>query len=112
MLAAKADVARRYAEFFDSAGIPFLQAAEGTTANHWLNAIVLNSLAERDAFLEFTNSCGVMTRPVWRMMSRLRMFEHCQHDGLADSLWLEDRVVNIPSSVPDGALPAFTAKFP
>jgi hypothetical protein len=35
------------------------------------------------------------------------MFQHCQHDGLANSMWLEDRVVNIPSSVPDGALSAF-----
>jgi hypothetical protein len=32
------------------------------------------------------------------------MFKDCQTDGLENSLWLEDRVVNIPSSVPDGAL--------
>ena len=25
-------------------------------------------------------------------------------DGLRNSIWLEDRVVNIPSSVPNGAL--------
>jgi perosamine synthetase len=107
MLAVKADVARRYAAFFDSIGITLVGATEGTTANHWLNAFVLGSLQERDAFLEFTNSRGVMTRPIWRLMSRLAMFSHCQHDGLANSQWLEDRVVNIPSSVPDGALPAF-----
>lgn len=107
MLAVKADVARRYAEFFASVGVAFMRAPTGTTANYWLNAIVLDSLQERDAFLEFTNSRGVMTRPIWRLMTRLAMFSHCQHDGLANSLWLEDRVVNIPSSVPDGALAAF-----
>jgi perosamine synthetase len=32
------------------------------------------------------------------------MFKDCQTDGLENSLWLEDRVVNIPSSVPDRAL--------
>lgn len=110
MMAVKADIAGRYAEFFESIGVTFMRALAGTTANYWLNAIVLNSLAERDKFLEFANSRGVMTRPIWRLMTRLGMFEHCQHDGLVNSQWLEDRIVNIPSSVPDGALLAFTSK--
>lgn len=110
MMAVKAAVAGRYAEFFESIGVTLVRAPAGSTANHWLNAIVLNSLTERDAFLEYTNSRSVMTRPIWRLMTRLSMFVHCQHDGLANSRWLEDRVVNIPSSVPDGALPAFAAK--
>ena len=42
-----------------------------------------------------------MTRPVWRLMSELSMFRDCQNDGLKNSLWLQDRVVNIPSSVPE-----------
>ena len=45
-----------------------------------------------------------MTRPIWTLMSKLPMFKDCQNDGIKNSLWLEDRVVNIPSSVPDGAL--------
>jgi perosamine synthetase len=110
MLRVKAEVAARYAEFFESVGVTFMRAPTGTTANYWLNAIVLDSLQERDAFLEFTNSRGVMTRPIWCLMTRLAMFSQCQHDGLANSLWLEDRVVNIPSSVPDGALAAFKPK--
>lgn len=103
----KADVFRRYAEFFKSQNIQFVHAPVGTTSNYWLNAIVLGSIQERDAILEFTNSRGVMTRPVWRLMTRLSMFKHCQHDGLANSLWLEDRLVNIPSSVPEAALTTF-----
>ena len=110
-LAVKADLAQRYAEFFDSLDIAFTRTPLGTTSNNWLNAIVLKSQQEHDAFIEFTNSRGVMTRPIWRLMSRLAMFSHCQHDGLANSLWLEDRVVNIPSSVPEGALPPFNAKL-
>ena len=42
---------------------------------------------------------GVMTRPVWELMNRLPMFEHCETDGLENTEWLADRVVNIPSSV-------------
>jgi hypothetical protein len=48
-----------------------------------------------------------MTRPIWTLMSKLNMFKDCQSDGLKNSLWLENRVVNIPSSVPEGALTNF-----
>ncbi|WP_369666714.1 hypothetical protein [Thioalkalicoccus limnaeus] len=37
-------------------------------------------------------------------MNRLPMYADCQHDGLANAIWLEERVVNLPSSVPDGTL--------
>lgn len=104
MLAIKAEVARRYAAFFEGTGVRFVQPIAGATANWWLNAIVLEDEAQRDALLEYTNSQGVMTRPIWRLMSRLDMFKHCQHDGLENSQWLEARVVNLPSSVPDGAM--------
>jgi aminotransferase in exopolysaccharide biosynthesis len=101
MLAVKSDVAERYASFFQSTGRRFVMAPSGTTSNYWLNAIVLNSLSERDAFLKYTNSREVMTRPIWRLMTHLDMYKNCQHDGLPNSLWLEERVVNLPSSVPD-----------
>jgi len=42
-----------------------------------------------------------MTRPTWRLMSELDMFKNCQSDRLKNSLWLQDRLVNIPSSVPE-----------
>ncbi len=100
----KARVAQRYAVFFGELGIGFVSAPEGTTSNWWLNAILLNDVQERDAFLKYSNDRGVMTRPVWRLMTRLPMFSQCEHDGLPNSLWLEDRLVNIPSSVPDHAL--------
>jgi hypothetical protein len=45
-----------------------------------------------------------MTRPIWTLMSKIPMFKDCQSDDLENSLWLEERVVNIPSSVPDGTL--------
>jgi dTDP-4-amino-4,6-dideoxygalactose transaminase len=104
MLAVKAQVAARYARVCAAAGIRFVQVPAGTVSNHWLNAIVLDSAAQRDAFLEFSNSQGVMTRPIWRLMNRLAMYADCQHDGLEHSRWLEERVVNLPSSVPEGAL--------
>ena len=101
MLQIKAEVAAAYQGFCSERGIEFVSTPPGTTANHWLNAIILKSRAERDDFLEYTNANGVMTRPVWRLMNSLEMFKHCQHDGLENSKWLEDRVVNLPSGVPE-----------
>lgn len=100
ILAQKLGVTQRYREFFDAAGVEMMRPLDGDVANNWLNAIVLNSRSERDDFLKDTNSQGVMTRPIWRLMSELPMFQAAQNDGLKVSKWLEERVVNIPSSVP------------
>ena len=100
----KAQLANQWNAFFDQNDVRFVCAIDGNKANHWLNTLVLYSKEDRDKFLKVTNDNGVMTRPIWTLMSKLAMFKDCQSDGLENSLWLEDRVVNIPSSVPDGAL--------
>lgn len=109
MLEIKAEVADRYRQFCAVNGLQFIDAPEGTAPNFWLNAIVLGSRAERDALLEATNAAGVMTRPIWRLMNELPMYEHCQNDGLENSRWLVDRVVNLPSSVPESEFHRLTA---
>jgi aminotransferase in exopolysaccharide biosynthesis len=103
-LTIKAKLADQWSTFFNERDIIFFKAIDGNKANHWLNAIILNSREDRDEFLKVTNDNNVMTRPIWTLMSKLPMFKDCQADGLKNSLWLEDRLVNIPSSVPDGAL--------
>ena len=100
----KAQVADQWDAFFHDRDVDFVKAINGNKANHWLNAIILDSREDRDEFLKVTNDNNVMTRPIWTLMSKLPMYKGCQTDGLDNSLWLEDRVVNIPSSVPDGAL--------
>ena len=100
----KSQVAEEWKAFFADKDINFVKALDGSVANYWLNAVIVNSRKDRDDFLKATNNNNVMTRPVWRLMSKLMMFKDCQTDGLKNSHWLEDRVVNIPSSVPDGAL--------
>jgi len=107
-LVAKTEVSQQWGQFFDAQSVKFARGIEGSRANHWLNAIVLESKADRDKFLEYTNANSVMTRPIWKLMSELEMFRNCQTDGLENSLWLQDRVVNIPSSVPSGALPPYS----
>ena len=100
----KTQLADQWDAFFNKGDVNFVKALDGHKANYWLNTIILDSKVKREEFLKFTNDNGVMTRPIWRLMPKLPMFKKCQTDGLKNSLWLEDRVVNIPSSVPDGAL--------
>lgn len=63
-----------------------------------LTVILKDKEAQID-FLTQTNDNGVMTRPIWELMNRLPMFEQCENDGLENTIWFADRVVNIPSSV-------------
>jgi len=59
---------------------------------------MLQDKKQRDEFLDFTNKNGVMTRPIWRLMNELEMFKDCQSAELKNAKYLEERVVNIPSS--------------
>lgn len=97
-------LADKWESLFENIGVNFVKSIDGSKANHWLNAIILDSRQNRDEFLKITNNNNVMTRPIWTLMSKLPMFKDCQTDGLVNSHWLEDLVVNIPSSVPAGVL--------
>lgn len=99
-LDAKRGVAAQYECLCHELGVEFVREPEGARSNYWLNAIVLDNKEVRDRFLQETNDAGVMTRPIWRLMTELPMYTDCQHDGLPVSRWLEQRVVNLPSSVP------------
>ena len=74
---------------------------ESCEPNNWLNAIILRSKDDRDNFLSYTNDRNIMTRPIWRLTHSLPMNKNYFNDGLKNSYWLEERVVNIPSSVPE-----------
>ena len=106
-LSEKAKVSEKWEIFFKEQGVEFVRSKKPNRENNWLNAIILDSKSDRDSFLKFTNKNGVMTRPIWTLMSKLEMFKNCQTDDLTNSLWLEERVVNIPSSVPDRSLAPF-----
>ena len=99
-IADKRATAAAYAEYFKNVdGIDFFTEPENSFSNYWLNVVILPDHEKQLEFLQETNDNGVMTRPIWELMNRLPMFEHCQHDSLENTIWFADRVVNIPSSV-------------
>jgi perosamine synthetase len=92
-------LAAAYAEHFRSRGIKFRTELPQTKANYWLMCVELEDKKERDLFIASTNEYNVMTRPIWQLMFRLPMYEHCYRDGQQNAQFLEERIVNIPSSV-------------
>lgn len=99
-IADKRATAKAYAEYFKNVpGIDFFTEPENCFSNYWLNVVILKDREAQQGFLQETNDKGVMTRPIWELMNRMPMFEHCQHDSLENTIWFAERVVNIPSSV-------------
>ena len=84
---------------FESLGISFIHEPEHARSNYWLNAVILSDSKMRDEFLKVTNNANVMTRPVWKLLNKLEMYRDCRTDALTNAKWLEERVINIPSSV-------------
>lgn len=96
----KRAVAAEYINFFSAIdNISFFVEPQNAVSNYWLSAIILPDKEAQIRFLQETNDNGVMTRPIWELMNRLPMFCDCQNDGLKNTIWFADRVVNIPSSV-------------
>jgi len=95
----KRELAQLYKQFFKNSEVIFFEESENSKSNYWLNTVLFKDKETRDKFLEYSNSNGVMTRPAWALMTRLIMFKDCLRGNLNNSLNLEDRIVNIPSSV-------------
>lgn len=96
----KRQTAHAYADFFKGIdGVEFFVEPEDCRSNYWLNTLIFKDKETQQSFLQYSNDHGVMTRPIWELMSRLPMFKDFENDGLNNSIWLGDRIVNIPSSV-------------
>ncbi|MCF8337108.1 MAG: LegC family aminotransferase [Bacteroidales bacterium] len=101
----KRQTAQHYKEYLNSiqtfshSNIQFFTEPGNARSNYWLNAVLLNDKEQRNEFLKYTNEKGIMTRPIWRLMNKLEMFKNAQTGNLDNAEWLEDRVVNLPSSL-------------
>ena len=73
---------------------------KGCRSNYWLQTLILkDSIAtQRDAILEATNTAGLMTRPVWKLLHTLVPYRDCPRAQLPIAESLERRILNLPSS--------------
>ena len=98
-LESKRKLASEYKSFFEKKGIIFRTELKHTRANYWLMCIELDTKKDFENLLKYSNNNGVMTRPIWELMSDLPMYSNCQRDDLKNSRFLKNRIINIPSSV-------------
>lgn len=99
-IAAKRALAARYIAFLPSIGLSPIVEPSDCRSNYWLNGVICEDGAQREALIGATNGAGVMTRPIWRLMHTLPAYAQARRGSLIESEWLEARVVNLPSSVP------------
>jgi len=100
-LASKRRLLGCYQEAFQSIPqVSLFAEPEGSRSNYWLQTLLLDdSVAnQRDATLEATNSVGLMTRPVWKLLHKLAPYRDCPCTPLPVAESLERRIVNLPSS--------------
>lgn len=91
---------RYHSAFANIEGVRLVAEPSGCRSNYWLQTLLLDeSLADqRDTVLTATNEAGLMTRPVWALMSRLNMYRNAPRAPLPVAESLERRLINIPSS--------------
>ena len=93
-------MAEFWTKYFEPKGLLPRSGQNGDEINNWLIAVEMKSRQQRDKFLEHTNNAGVSTRPIWKLMPELSMYKNAVTDDLAQSRYLADTIVNIPSGVP------------
>jgi dTDP-4-amino-4,6-dideoxygalactose transaminase len=98
MKSSKKNIFNQYKDFFQDTEINLVDIPEDTDWNYWLMSILLENKKDRDIFLEETSKKGIMTRPIWILMYRLPMYERAQRDSQKNAEYLEERIVNLPSS--------------
>jgi len=95
----KRETALLYKEFFSNRDIEFIFENQYSKANYWLNSILLKDYSLRNKFLIFANSNNVQCRPAWVLMTKLKMFSDCIKGDIFNALQLEERLINLPSSL-------------
>lgn len=99
-LSEKKKLVKIYKEYFkNTKEILFRESPRDSDSNYWLMALQFKDEKSKETFLEYTNANEVMTRPIWKLMSSLKMYKDAPKTDLKNSDFFEKRIVNIPSSI-------------
>lgn len=101
LLERKARVHQAWLEAFEGSGATLLEARPGTTANHWLAALVLpasTTLEQRNALLDAACDERILCRPIWVPLHQLPAFADAPRGSLEVTASMHRRVVNLPST--------------
>jgi dTDP-4-amino-4,6-dideoxygalactose transaminase len=83
-------------------GVQVYRAADWTTCIYWMSNILVDEkefgMSSRDLMRHLAER-GIQTRPLWRPMSALPLWEDCQSVGGETALRLNKRALSLPCSV-------------
>ena len=94
----KKEIFNIYKNFFDKKGLQFYSPPKNIIWNHWLFSLILDNPEDKNLFLKISNESKILCRPIWNLMHKLPMYKNCQSSDLKNSIFLENRVVNLISS--------------
>ena len=98
LLKRKKKLAMSYKNWSKKNNIKIAQSIAQAEPNNWINILISNDRNQRDQILEDTNKSKIFTRPAWRLLHTLPMAAGYQFEKMENSNWLEERIVNLPSS--------------
>ncbi len=101
ILQSKRRLFSKYSEAFSGIdGVTVVGEPLFAKSNFWLQTLLLNKTTEnqREKILQATNSAGIMTRPIWFPLDKLKQFKGCPKMRLPVAHSLARRLINIPSS--------------
>ena len=94
----KKKLANLYREWGNKNNIQLASPIEFGEPNNWINILISKNRNERDQILDKTNKSMIYTRPTWNLLHTMPMAVGCQVENIENSKWLEERIVNLPSS--------------
>jgi perosamine synthetase len=97
----KRRLAQRYAAALATIeGVRVFLEPAGCRSNYWLNTLILDAagMTGREALLTALNAAQLQSRPIWRPMHQLPMYQQCPRMELSVTEDLSQRVINVPSS--------------
>ena len=100
-LQSKLNLFKRYSECLSGLdGISLLKEPSNCRSNYWLQTIILDESNEeqRNDILAALNDAGLMSRPAWTGLHKLKHFKDCPRMNMSITDALEKRIINIPSS--------------
>ncbi len=101
MLRSKRGLHGRYKQAFTGIdGIDLMGEPKGCQSNFWLQTLVLDEGQEhqRDVILQTLNDAGLMSRPIWGLISDQKPYHEAPRAPLDVAHSLARRLINIPSS--------------
>jgi perosamine synthetase len=97
----KRELFNRYRQSFDGVdGVTLFAESPDSCSNYWLQTLLLDkSISDkRDQVIEGINLFGFHARPAWSLLNRMKPYALCPASDLKNSIELESRIINIPSS--------------